>query len=82
MAQYKKRTKQVEEMVNSVNKYLRVNKLKDENDHLFSWLCMYLLDKKMYKGYNFYVEKKFQSVSLPILAGSADKGKYDFLQIY
>ena len=78
MAQNKKRPQDVTELVNEVNRTLRFRKIKDESNELFIFMVAYLMNKKMYKGFNFYVE----SGSLPVLAGTADYDKYDFLQLY
>lgn len=78
----KKRPKYVDDLVKEVNHTLRCGKVKDERNDLFVFMLHYLLRKKMYKGYNFYVDKKFEYGTLPILAGSADYDKYDYLQLY
>lgn len=82
MAQRKERPQYVKELVKNVNHTLRCRKIKNEDDTLFLWLMDYLLQKKMYRGYNFYVDKTFECGTLPILAGTADKDKYDYLQLY
>ena len=84
MAQNKKRTQYVTELVNKTNDYLRFRKVKDTTDTLFAFMCDYLLKKKMYKGYNFFKEvynpylKKVVSTE----AGSYKEDEFDYLQIY
>ena len=84
MAQNKKRTQYVTELVNNTNNYLRLRKVKDTTDTLFAFMCDYLIKKKMYKGYNFFEElynpylKKVVSKE----AGSCNKEEFDYLQIY
>lgn len=82
MARNKERPKYVTELVVKVNRTLRCGKVKDESNDLFMFMVQYLLDKKMYKGFNFYKDKTFECGTLPILAGTADKDKYDYLQLY
>ena len=55
MARDRKRTKQVEELVNRANNIFKFERVKDPyNDSLFMFLSDFLLDKRMYRGYNFY----------------------------
>ena len=51
---------------------------------LFVWLCDYLLKRKMYEGYNFhkYGDKIVNGKPIVCLAGTADKNKFDFLQVW
>lgn len=83
----KKRPQYVIDMVNDINAYLRFKDVKDESDTLFCWLRNYLLDKDMYQGYNYH--KWGDKIINPqtgernvILAGSYEKDKYDFLQVW
>lgn len=85
MARTKDRPQYVEDLLNKVNEYLRNNKVKDEyNDNLFTFMCNYLLQRNMYRGYNFYVDKynTYTKTIVPMLAGSAKKEEYDYLQIW
>lgn len=75
-----KRPKYVNEIIDSVNRELRFRKVKDFNEsELCRWIDSYLLDKKMYRGYNFYREMEDGRLTL---AGTADPEKYDCIQIY
>ena len=75
-----KRPKYVNEIIDSVNRELRFRKVKDFNEsELCCWIDNYLLDKKMYRGYNFYREMENGKLTL---AGTADPEKYDCIQIY
>ena len=81
----KKRPQYIQDLVNKVNEHLRHFKVKDEyEDSLFTFMMMYLLDKKMYEGYNFYVDKynPYLGKTIPTLAGSAKKDEYEYLQLY
>ena len=83
----KKRPKYIKDIIEDVNFYLRMNKVKDENDTLFMWLCNYLSDKDMYQGFNYhkYGDKVANEVTgerIVILAGSYEKDKFDFLQVW
>lgn len=81
---HKKRPQYVQDLVNKVNDNLRLLKVKDENDTLFWFMCDYLLKKGMYEGYNFYVDKynPYLGKNIPMLAGSAKKEEYEYLQIW
>lgn len=77
-----KRPKYVQEFISEVNEFLYRTKEKDEYCPLFMFATQYLLKKKMYKGYNFYKDKEFEGKTFRVLAGSADKDKYEYLQIW
>lgn len=77
-----KRTKQVQEMVNHVNRYLEANCVKDERDDMFSVMCDLLIHGHMYDGYNYYVHKRINGENRLILSGTGDKKKFDCLQIW
>lgn len=80
----RKRTKHVEELIDKVNAQLRAMRVKDEDNDLFMFMVDYLLQKRMYKGFNFFMEKWSPSLGkpIPVLAGTADKSMYDYLQLY
>ena len=80
----KKRPKYIQDIVNDINAQLRANYVKDENNDLFVWLCDYLLKRNMYEGYNFhkYGDKIVNGEPIVCLAGTADKNKFDFLQVW
>lgn len=80
----KKRPKYIQDIVNDINAQLRANYVKDENNDLFVWLCDYLLKRKMYEGYNFhkYGDKIVNGKPIVCLVGTADKNKFDFLQVW
>ena len=80
----KKRPKYIQDIVNDINAQLRANYIKDENSDLFIWLCDYLLKRNMYEGYNFhkYGDKIVNGKPIVCLAGTADKNKFDFLQVW
>lgn len=85
MARNKKRPQYVTDMVKSVNERLRQAKVKDPyNDTLFMWICDWLMKRGYYQGYNFYIDKynDYARKVIPVLAGTADPEKYDYLQIY
>ena len=82
-----KRTKQTETMVREANEYLRRNKIADEHNVLFTFICDFLLRHKMYHGFNYYKDGYIYSGDIcigirPQLAGSGEPGEYDYLQIY
>lgn len=80
----KKRPKYIQDIVNDINAQLRANYIKDVNNDLFVWLCDYLLKRNMYEGYNShkYGDKIVNGKPIVCLAGTADKNKFDFLQVW
>lgn len=80
MARNRKRTKQVEEMVKRANNIFKLERVKDPNNNsLFIFMDNFLLDMKMYEGYNFY---KIDENGKLHLAGSAKPEEYDCIQLY
>ena len=80
MARDRKRTKQVEEMVKRANNIFKLKRVKDPyKNSLFSFMDDFLLDMKMYEGYNFY---KIGENGKLYLAGSAKPEEYDCIQLY
>ena len=80
MARNRKRTKQVEELVERANNIFKFERVKDPyNNSLFMFLSDFLLDKRMYQGYNFY---KIDDNGKLYLAGSAKPEEYDCIQLY
>lgn len=76
----RKRTKQVEEMVKRANDIFKTKGVKDPcNDSLFIFMDDFLLNMKMYEGYNFY---KIDENDKLYLAGSANPEEYDCIQLY
>ena len=69
-----KMTKQVKQMVSSVNEYLKENHVKNQDDRLFSDMCWLLLQSHCYNGFNFYTEDGK-------LSGENNE-KFDHLEIY
>lgn len=77
----KVRPQYVIDFVAKVNKHLRNHRITDENDTLFVFAHRYLMDKDMYNGYVFCksaINKNGEEFS--VLAGSCEKGKYEFLE--
>ena len=80
MTRNRKRTKQVEEMVQRANNIFKLDRVKDpHNNSLFIFMDSFLLDMKMYEGYNFY---KIGENAKLYLAGSANPEAYDCIQLY
>ena len=80
MVRNRKRTKQVEEMVKRANNIFKLDRVKDPNNNsLFIFMDSFLLDMKMYEGYNFY---KIDENDKLYLAGSAKPEEYDCIQLY
>ena len=84
MARYRERTKAMQKLVDEANEYFRRTEMKDEfKSDLFWFVCDKLSKKNMYRGYNFHVRKfKEDGTEWYPLAGTADKNKYDFVQIW
>jgi hypothetical protein len=81
----KKRPQYVTDLLKKVNQHLREFKVKEEHtDNLFIFMCDYLLTRDMYRGYNFYKDmyNPYKGEVVPVLAGSAKKDEYDYLQIW
>lgn len=80
MARDRKRTKQVEEMVKRANNIFKLERVKDPyKNSLFRFMDEFLLDMRMYQGYNFY---KIDENGKTYLAGSYKTEEYDCIQLY
>lgn len=77
-----KRPKYVQELINEVNALWRATGQKDEHCTLMLFMQSYLLKKRMYCGYNYYKVENYEGKDIAVLAGSADKDKYDFIQLW
>ena len=78
--QTKKRPKYVTELVSKVNNTLKTLGKQGENSDLHVFITSYLLDKKMYHGWNFYKDKYVNGKTISVLAGSATD--FDYIQMY
>jgi len=78
--QTKNRPKYVTELVCKVNKTLQTLGKQGENSDLHIFITSYLLDKKMYHGWNFYKDKCVNGKTISVLAGSATD--FDYIQMY
>ncbi len=78
--QTRKRPKYVTELVRKVNKTLQTLGKQGENSDLHIFITSYLLDKKMYHGWNFYKDKYVNGKTISVLAGSATD--FDYIQMY
>lgn len=76
----KKRPNYVTELVNKVNVSLKGLGKQGENSDLHVFLTSYLIEKKMYHGFNFYKDQYVNGKLIPVLAGSATD--YDYIQFY
>ena len=80
MIRNRKRTKQVEEMVQRANNIFKAYHIKDPyGDSLFRFMDSFLLDMRMYEGYNFY---KIGENGKLYLAGSTNSEEYDCIQLH
>lgn len=82
-----KRSKQLQTVVDKTNEYLRKNKIKDQGDSAFMVVQWALLETKTYHGFNYFKEIEATSWdgikrTIPILAGTSDPEKFDYLQLY
>lgn len=78
--QTKNRPKYVTELVRKVNKTLQTLGKQGKNSDLHIFITSYLLDKKMYHGWNFYKDKYVNGKTISALAGSATD--FDYIQMY
>lgn len=82
-----KRSKQLQTVVDKTNEYLRKNRIKSESDPAFAVVAAVLLDTHTYHGFNYYIEIEATywdgvKTKVPLLAGTSDPEKFDFLQLY
>lgn len=75
-----KRTKQLQQVVDTTNYYLRRNGIKDESDPAFHIVMCSLLQTKTYHGFNYFKDKQIGDEVIPVLAGSDTD--FDYLQLY
>ena len=78
--QTKNRPKYVTELVRKVNKTLQTLGKQGKNSDLHLFITSYLLDKKMYHGWNYYKDKYVNGKTISVLAGSATD--FDYIQMY
>lgn len=79
----KKRPKYIQEMVNRANRIFKQQGVKNENESdLFAMVCEILLEKDMYRGFNFYKTVYRNGQQYDQLAGVGDSRKVDFIQIW
>lgn len=78
--QTKNRPKYVTELVRKVNKTLQTLGKQGENSDLHIFITSYLLDKKMYHGWNFYKDRYVNGKTISVLAGSATD--FDYIQMH
>ena len=83
MAKNKKRPQYVQEIVDEINEIFYRKKEKNVLCDLAIWLDHYLLNKGMYRGYNFYIDKTHtDGTTYKVLAGSSDPNVYEYIQFY
>lgn len=78
----KKRTKQVQEMVNMVNDYLKYNRIIDEYDRQKEGLVWLLIGTNLYYGYNYFYDKEIDGKVCQCHAGTSNKEKLKELNAY
>lgn len=79
-----KRPKYITDLINRANKTFRAMNVKNpyESD-LFMMLDDLLLEKNMYEGFNYFVEKTNENGEKYLThAGTSDPTKFDCIQIY
>ena len=82
-----RRSKQLQAVVDKTNEYLRKNHIKEQGNPAFMVVQWALLDTKTYQGFNYFVEREVTNWDgvkhkLPLLAGTSDPDKFDYLQLY
>lgn len=78
----KKRTKQVQEMVDMLNEYLKYNKVIDPYNEVKAGLTWLLLGTNLYYGYNYFYDKEIDGKVYQCHAGTCDKEKLKELNAY
>lgn len=78
----KARPKYVQELIDRVNARWSTLGEKDEHCELLMFMSSYLCEKNLYRGFNFFKVEFINGKVCTVLAGSADKAKYDFIQLY
>ena len=78
----KKRAKQVQEIINTLNGYLKYNKVIDEYDNVKEGLTWLLLATNLYYGYNYFYDKEVNGKMYQCLANTTDKEKLKKLKAY
>ena len=79
------RPKYVQSMVDEANQRFRQQKMKDKDRNELFWFMLDFLSKRnMYRGYNFYIDRfdENKGIHVPVLAGTSDPSKYDYIQIW
>ena len=78
-----RRAKQMDVLVQDVNRYLKNNRIKDEANPAFHIVSHSLLFQGLYRGFNYYKDKTLEDgTTISVLAGTSDPDKYDYLQLY
>jgi hypothetical protein len=67
-----KRTKQLQNMIDLANEYMKVNHVSNEADPVFHFMSYALLKEKCYEGFNYYTSEGK-------LSGGVDT---DYIQLY
>ena len=77
-----RRTKQIEQLIQDVNCYLRNNKIKDEGDPAFCVTQWSLIDQGIYQGFNYFKDEYNEAGTKKriVLAGSSTD--FEYLQLY
>ena len=75
-----RRCKQLNQLVEHANLYLRKNKIKNEDDPVFQVVMWSLLEQHLYRGFNYYKLMTIGEDEIPVLAGSSTD--FEFLQLY
>jgi len=78
----KNRPKYIQKMIDEVNLTFRSRNEKDEHCDLMMWWIGYLCHNKWYRGFNFYKRAYKDGKEISILAGTADKNLYDYIQLW
>lgn len=79
-----KRSKQIQNLIDDVNMYLRNNCIKDQYDATASVIMQSLISQKLYEGFNWFKDKSYTDVigQTTIISVVCPEEEAEYIQIY
>ena len=78
----RKRPKYIEELIHDVNTAWQATGEKNQWCDMMMVVSRYLIHHNCYRGFNFFKKETCNGKEYIVLAGTADKDEYDFIQLY